>query len=69
MSTETSPLNRPRSKKITGGRVRCLVYLTKEEVQEIDKIAAEVGMSRSSIISQNYYLGKKHTSTNEDPNP
>ncbi|OTL53955.1 hypothetical protein [Acinetobacter baumannii] len=69
MSTNISPLNRSRSKKITGGRVRCIVYLTKEEVQEIDKNAEKAGMSRSSIISQNYYLGKKQTSTNEDPNP
>lgn len=66
MRTNISPLNRPRSKKITGGRVRCIVYLPKEEVQEIDKNAEEAGMSRSSIISQNYYLGKKQTATKEN---
>ncbi|MGC9660649.1 hypothetical protein BFR77_01050 [Acinetobacter pittii] len=66
MSTNISPLNRPRSKKITSGRVRCIVYLPKEEVQEIDKNAEEAGMSRSSIISQNYYLGKKQTATKEN---
>ena len=41
MSTETSPSNRSRSKKISGGRVRCIVYLPKQEVEEIDKEVAE----------------------------
>ncbi|AZP30595.1 MULTISPECIES: hypothetical protein [Acinetobacter calcoaceticus/baumannii complex] len=69
MSTETSPSNRSRSKKISGGRVACIVYLPKEEVKEIDKEVDETDTSRSSVIARIYYQGKKQTSTNEDPNP
>ncbi|MEQ1122914.1 hypothetical protein [Acinetobacter seifertii] len=49
MSTETSPSNRSRSKKISGGRVACIVYLPKEEVKEIDKEVDETDTSRSSV--------------------
>jgi len=66
MSTETSPSNRSRSRKISGGRVPCMIYLPKEEVEALDKTAEETGMSRSSIIAQNYFQGKKLTSTKED---
>lgn len=45
MSTETSPSNRSRSKKISGGRVACIVYLPKEEVTEIDKEVDETDTS------------------------
>ena len=64
MSTLNSPLNRPRSKKITGGRVPCIVYLPKEEVEAIDKVVHKTGMSRSSIIAQTYYQGQQ--SNNKD---
>ncbi|ODN55803.1 hypothetical protein A9Z54_16105 [Acinetobacter sp. 51m] len=59
MSTLNSPQNRPRAKKITGGRVRCIVYLPKDEVESIDKIASTADTSRSSIIAQAYYAGKQ----------
>lgn len=58
MSTLNSPQNRPRSKKITGGRVACSIYLPQEEVQEIDAIVDRTGMSRSSVIAKIYYQGK-----------
>ena len=58
MSTLNSPQNRPRSKKITGGRIPCQVYLPKEEVDAIDKEVDKTGMSRSSLIAQVYYHGK-----------
>ena len=38
MSTNISPQNRSRSKKIEGGRVQCIVYLPKDEVAQIDKV-------------------------------
>lgn len=59
MSTLNSPQNRPRAKKITGGRVRCIVYLPKDEVESIDKIASIADTSRSNIIAQAYYAGKQ----------
>jgi len=65
MSTNISPLNRHRSNKITGGRVRCIVYLPKEEVKELDKQANQTGMSRSSIISKTYYQGKDQIDNKE----
>ncbi|GEM_PF-643653 len=58
MSTKNSPSNRPRSKKITGGRVACIVYFPPEEVAEIDNACEKTGMSRSSVIAQVYYQGK-----------
>lgn len=68
MSTETSPSNRSRSKKINGGRIQCTVYLPKEEVEAIDKEVVETDTSRSSVIARIYYLGKKQTPNNEDQN-
>ncbi|PWB14209.1 hypothetical protein DCO44_09865 [Acinetobacter sp. AM] len=58
MGTETSPQNRPRSKKITGGRVRFNVYLPKEEADAINKLANQTQQSQSSIITKFYLLGK-----------
>lgn len=59
MSTETSPQNhRPRSKKITGGRVRFNVYLPKEEADEINKMVEQTDQSQSSIIAKFYMQGK-----------
>ena len=46
MSTHISSSNPSRSKKITGGRVACIVYLPKEEVDEIDKVAEKKDVSR-----------------------
>lgn len=66
MSTLNSPQNRPRSKKITGGRVVCHVYLPKEEVDAIDQIVKKTGMSRSSVIAQAYYLGKQSSEKNKE---
>ena len=66
MSTSNSPQNRPRAKKITGGRVRCIVYLPKDEVESIDKIAKQSDVSRSSIIAQAYYLGKQTSEENKE---
>lgn len=65
MSTLSSPLNRLRSKKISGGRVRCIVYFPKSEVEEIDKTADAKGSSRSSIIAQIYYNGKKSSNNKQ----
>lgn len=59
MGTETSPQNhRPRSKKITGGRVRFNVYLPKEEADEINKMVEQTDQSQSSIIAKFYMQGK-----------
>ena len=59
MGTETSPQNhRPRSKKITGRRVRFNVYLPKEEADEINKMAEQTDQSQSSIIAKFYMQGK-----------
>lgn len=58
MSTHISSSNPPRSKKITGGRVACIVYLPKEEVAEIDKITEKKEVSRSSYIAKTYFQGK-----------
>lgn len=66
MSTSKSPQNKPRSKKITGGRVQCIVYLPKEEVAAIDKNAEKYDVSRSSIIAQTYFLGKKSSEKNKE---
>lgn len=66
MSTSNSPQNRPRAKKITGGRVRCIVYLPKEEVEAIDKIADQTDVSRSSIIAQAYFQGKQTSEKNKE---
>lgn len=66
MSTSNSPQNRPRAKKITGGRVRCIVYLPKDEVNAIDKLAKQSDASRSSIIAQAYYLGKQTSEKNKE---
>lgn len=66
MSTSNSPQNRPRSKKITGGRVQCIVYLPKEEVDAIDKIAKQTDVSRSSIIARTYFLGKQTSEKNKE---
>lgn len=66
MRTSNSPQNRPRSKKITGGRVACIVYLPKEEVDAIDQITKTTGMSRSSVIAQTYYLGKQSSEKNKE---
>ncbi|MBJ9373734.1 MULTISPECIES: ribbon-helix-helix protein, CopG family [Acinetobacter] len=60
MSKQISPfVTRPRSKKINGGRVRCVVYLPKEEVDELDAIVEKTDMSRSSLIAQTYFVGKQ----------
>ncbi|WP_180644477.1 ribbon-helix-helix protein, CopG family [Acinetobacter bereziniae] len=60
MSKQISPFaTRPRSKKINGGRVRCVVYLPKEEVDELDAIVEKTDMSRSSLIAQTYFVGKQ----------
>lgn len=64
MSTEISPLNHPRSKKIAGGRVACIVYLPKEEVQQIDQTVNSTGSSRSSVIANIYYQGKTKSKNN-----
>lgn len=66
MSTSNSPQNRPRSKKITGGRVQCIVYLPKDEVEAIDKVANQTDVSRSSIIAQTYFLGKQTSEKNKE---
>ncbi len=66
MSTEISPLNRQRSKKIDGGRVSCIVYLPKEEVQQIDQISQSTGLSRSSVIARIYYQGKTESNMQEE---
>ena len=58
MSTHISSSNPSRSKKITGGRVACIVYLPKEEVDEIDKNAEKKDVSRSSHIAKTYFQGK-----------
>lgn len=65
MSKKISPSSRPRSKKISGGRIGCIVYLPKEEVADIDAKADIAGMSRSSVISNIYYLGKQSQNINE----
>lgn len=60
MSKQISPsATRPRSKKINGGRIRCVVYLPKEEVDELDATAEKTDMSRSSLIAQTYFVGKQ----------
>ena len=66
MSTSNSPQNRPRAKKITGGRVPCIVYLPKDEVASIDQIAESTDTSRSSIIAQAYYAGKQTSEKNKE---
>jgi hypothetical protein len=66
MSTLNSPQNRPRSKKITGGRVQCIVYLPKDEVEAIDKVAKQTDVSRSSIIARTYYQGKQSSEKNKE---
>lgn len=45
-------------KKTKGGRVRCVVYLPKSEAKAIEKQAAELDTSQSSIIANFYYKGK-----------
>ena len=61
MSTETSPQNhRPRSKKITGGRVRFNVYLPKDEADKVNKLAEQTDQSHSSIIAKFYMQGKSN---------
>jgi len=42
-----------------GGRVRCTVYLPKEEVDALDEKAEKTDMSRSSLIAQTYFQGKQ----------
>ncbi|KAA8734890.1 ribbon-helix-helix protein, CopG family [Acinetobacter qingfengensis] len=66
MSTEISPLNRQRSKKIDGGRVSCIVYLPKEEVRQIDETAKSTGLSRSSVIARIYYQGKEESNMKKE---
>lgn len=58
MSTDISPPNKSRAKKVAGGRVGCIVYLPKTEVEAIDKIVDINDSSRSSVIAQIYYQGK-----------
>lgn len=58
MSRNISPPSRPRSKKITGGRVACTVYLPKQEVDQIDQIVDQDDSSRSQVIARIYYQGK-----------
>ncbi len=65
MSTKISPPNKQRSKKIAGGRVACILYLPPEEVKQIDRVVEQTGMSRSSVISNIYHLGKQSQNTNE----
>lgn len=57
-ATETPQTSRTRSKKIGGGRVQCIVYLPKDEVDQIDKTVEATGSSRSHVIAQTYYQGK-----------
>lgn len=65
MGTKISPPNKQRSKKIAGGRVACILYLPPEEVKQIDRVVEQTGMSRSSVISNIYHLGKQSQNTNE----
>ena len=63
MSTNISPQNRSRSKKIEGGRVQCILYLPKDEVAKNDKVVDATDSSRSQVIAQTYFQGK--TSNNK----
>ena len=58
MSADISPPNKSRAKKVAGGRVGCIVYLPKKEVEQIDKIVDETDSSRSKVIAQIYFKGK-----------
>lgn len=66
MSTSISPVNRTRSQKLNGGRVRCVVYLPKAEAESINKIASLKGSSQSSIIAQFYFQGKTLINTHRE---
>lgn len=58
MSIENSPQNPSRLKKISGRRVQINIYLPKSEVDELDKLREETGLSRASLITQRYFQGK-----------
>lgn len=66
MSTTNSPANGFRSQKIDGGRVRCVVYLPKQELEEIQKISNATGASQSNVIAQFYFQGKNANEKQED---
>ncbi|WP_349929231.1 hypothetical protein ABJ384_05010 [Acinetobacter sp. A1-4-2] len=66
MSTSNSPFNTTRSIKLDGGRVRCVVYLPKEEADHINTLAKKSQQSQSSVIAKFYFQGKNQTETNED---
>ena len=46
MSTNNSPVNPTRSEKLDGGRVRCVVYLSKEEAAQIEAERKKTGVSQ-----------------------
>ena len=60
MSTNNSPVNPTRSEKLDGGRVRFVVYLSKEEAAQIEAERKKTGVSQSGIISHYYALGKNN---------
>lgn len=62
MNTLNSPPNKSRSRKMPGGRIRCTVYLPKDEVDSLDQQAEKTDMSRSSLIAQTYFQGKTSNS-------
>ena len=60
MSTNNSPVNPTRSEKLDGGRVRFVVYLSKEEAAQIEAERKKTGVSQSGIIARYYALGKNN---------
>lgn len=62
--TESPQTSRTRSKKIGGGRVQCIVYLPKDEVDQIDETVEATGSSRSHVIAQTYFQGKGNQKKN-----
>lgn len=58
MSTSISSVNTTRSKKLNGGRVRCVVYLPQDEAKDIEQQAIKKQISQSSIIASMYFQGK-----------
>jgi hypothetical protein len=65
MSTSNSPVNATRSIKLDGGRVRCVVYLPKEEAEHIKQLAEQAQQSQASIIAKFYYQGKNQLDNQE----
>jgi hypothetical protein len=65
MSTSNSPVNATRSIKLDGGRVRCVVYLPKEEAEHIKQLATQTQQSQASIIAKFYYQGKDQIDNKE----